>query len=100
MKKRAFGGKKLSIKQMIKNMNMVRKAQIRMMPMNRPRKFSKTLSKLGTGGGFKQPWSERNLSKLNLLAPNSVKKLQNFNQMDVDKLLMRKDYLFDFQTTL
>lgn len=85
---------------MIKNMNNVRKAQIRMMIPKNFKRGNKSLNKMGTGGGFKQAWSGRNLSKLNMMTPQSLQKLQNFDQMDADKLLMRKENLFDFQTIL
>lgn len=60
----------------------------------------KSVSKLGMGGGFKQPWSERSMHKLRMLTPRSIQQLQNFDHMDVDTLIQRKDHMFDFQTLL
>jgi hypothetical protein len=50
-----------------RNVQMIRQAQITpFMPKN-IKTQNKSINKRGVGGGFRNPWSERSLSKTNLL---------------------------------
>ena len=59
---------------------------------------SKTISRLGVGGGFREAWSERSIYRLQEMSPKSLQKLANLDKMGFDSLMTRKNALFDVHT--
>lgn len=100
---RRMSPNKKSIKQMIKNhrqRQQAKNAQITRVQCQKPKGHFRTLSKLGVGGGFREPWSDRTLGKLKMITPQSIRQLQNIEHMDIDEFINRKGSMFDFQTML
>ena len=78
---------------------MLRQAQWSNSQPQRMTKTWKNLNKIGVGGGFKQSVKNNSsLRKLGIFAPKSIQNLVNYDQMDADALLQRKQNMFDFNT--